>query len=409
MMKNIFTVSLSVFLLGLASVASATTIEGILDLAGRSIPENSITIDGALSGVVGKAFILDGSKSQDDGTMRTYLWRQVSGPIVTLSDPSALSLSVVPKVAGSYVFDLVATDATGLSTVVQKAALNIADAAAVTSKTSPISGDPDFDLLKIAPISVSIGDVNRDGSVEAVLNIAPRPATASSTKRGTPGVQISVGAKTTGDKTGQSDASAGLSVQIGDPDFDLLRIEIDSDGSDQVRAEVSAMGVTGGVRVRGWDPEKKEEIVGRPEETKTPADLKVYIEALTLSDAAIKGITLREGVAEIATSEPGKLFGFIPVSMSSNVAVDFNLKDTTADPVDVNVKLPWWSMFVKKSFSSSALEKELHTGLSGGIWQKVDNSDMPVSASMVARTLGFVSNVLKTKHDTAKNSVSNVR
>lgn len=63
--------------------------------------------------VVGQPFLLDATRSHDDGVVRTYDWTQVEGPFhFATEDPI---LSVVPTTAGTYKFDLVVTDDLGLS------------------------------------------------------------------------------------------------------------------------------------------------------------------------------------------------------------------------------------------------------------------------------------------------------
>lgn len=380
-------------------IVEAAAAKAVLEIEGRSIPENSIvapvsstiTVGGDLvvesgSTVVGKPFILDGTKSQDDGVIHTFVWKQVSGPIAKLSDPKALSLSVVPSVAGTYVFELVVTDATGLSSVSQRSTFTVdATGPAVRTKAPVSTGDPDFDLVKTAPAAPVVRDV-RDGTVDGVVPaILPKGEV---------------------DHRNDSDVSAGKGMNAGDPDFDLLRIDIGANDLDAFRDEVASPDRKAGVIVRGWDPEKKEEILAHPEAATTSAALKVYVEAVALHDAAITSVTVKEGVAEIVSEESGKLLWFIPVTMTSRVTIDLKIKDSTSDPV--SVRLPWWHIFVS-GVSPRDLDTELSTALEGAVWAKVDNSEAPTASAHAAFRLKTVSNVLKTKHDTAKNSIGNVR
>jgi hypothetical protein len=66
-------------------------------------------------------FVLDGSRSQDDGTIHTFTWRQVGGlPLRGLPVTSSAALvSVRPVVAGTYAFELSVTDDSGLSSSFQ--------------------------------------------------------------------------------------------------------------------------------------------------------------------------------------------------------------------------------------------------------------------------------------------------
>jgi hypothetical protein len=436
-MKNLTIVSTFIISLGLVNVAGAVTTEESLIIQGRSIPENSISIStspvsvgGDLTietgfGVVGKPFILDGTKSQDDGVVRTFIWRQVSGPTIALSSVSALKPTFTPSVAGTYVFELAVTDATGRSSVAQKSTFTVGNDAPVAKTTPPPpppspSGDPDFDLLKISPSPVSVGDLDRDGAVDVVTTKVPPPSPSPSS--GLTGSDSGVGeikAQTIPtvsnegrDRSKESDASAGKGsaderTAIGDPDFDLLNISVGGDDLEKFRTEVSSADTTKKVIVRGWDPEKKEEIVARPLEVKTTEDLKVYVEAVALSDAAIQDIRIKKDVIEVESREPGKLFGFIPVQMTRTVAVKFNLSDSSADPVDV--EFSWWHVFVKKSESRAELTKEINTELNLLKMEDMKRVRSESKISSYAATLRLISSVMKTKHDTVKNSISNVR
>lgn len=361
------------------------------------------------AGLVSKPFILDGTKSQDDGTVGFFLWRQVSGPLVELSNASALSLSVTPLVAGTYVFELVATDSAGLSSVVQRNEVTVGKEAP-QARTTPPTGDPDFDLLKVKSSS------GTSGSAEPVRSTKGFDASAGKGSiTGDPDFDL-LRAKSNDDRDDEKATKEDVdfysesddeSASIGDPDFDLLNIEISEDDLSQLRAEVSDTGEAKKVNVRGWDPEKKEEIIARPEDVETPKDLKVYLEAVALRDEAIERIAIKDERVVITSEEEGKLFGFIPVSISGQIVIDYKFEDSTED--QVKVKFPWWHVFVKKTISLDALETELSSGLDDFSWQKVDNSETSTEAGRISRAVGRVSNVLKTRHDTAKNSVSNIR
>jgi gliding motility-associated-like protein len=56
---------------------------------------------------------LNGSATDADGTIASYAWSKVSGPAATLSGQSTATLSLTGLVAGTYVFQLVATDDKG--------------------------------------------------------------------------------------------------------------------------------------------------------------------------------------------------------------------------------------------------------------------------------------------------------
>ena len=76
-------------------------------------PVAHIVVDQA--GAIGDSFVLVGSRSQDDGVIKAFSWRQVDGPRAVLSDTSSGTVSFVPAEAGTYVFELVVVDDQGLS------------------------------------------------------------------------------------------------------------------------------------------------------------------------------------------------------------------------------------------------------------------------------------------------------
>src|SRR5690606_4144060 len=95
-----------------------TVVITVLDLASPRAVRSQIQVNstddddnGAIN--VGETVILDGSLSAGTGPIaeRSYDWSQVSGPAVIFNDPTAAVQNIVPTVAGTYVFRLVASDA----------------------------------------------------------------------------------------------------------------------------------------------------------------------------------------------------------------------------------------------------------------------------------------------------------
>lgn len=260
----------------------------------------------------------------------------------------------------------------------------------------PPTGDPDFDLLRMATPPPSSGLRGSNSGVGEIK--AKTIPTVSNEGR---------------DRAkGESDASAGAGsagerTAIGDPDFDLLNISVGGNDLEKFRSEVSSTDTTKKVIVRGWDPVKKEEIIARPEEVETSEDLEVYVEAVALSDEAIKDIRIKKDVIEVESREPGKLFWFIPVQVTRTVAVNFNLKDSSADSIDV--KFSWWHVFVKKAESAADTKQEITTELNLLKMEDMKRVRSESTISAYAATLKTISSVMKTKHDTVKNSIGNIR
>ncbi|MDO8521603.1 MAG: hypothetical protein Q7S52_05805, partial [bacterium] len=344
----------------------------------------------------------------DPATGKVY--NAKTGELITQARYDAALRKIFYKDTDST-YGKVFTDTTGYVNLDLRGMVNTYTAPSASPIVQYNETNLDF-IKRTSPSSGSIGDVDRDGTLDKTTPSAPSSINEGNNENWDFDGKNTL--TTSGQKSGESIGDPDfdlLHVNIGDPDFDLLNINIGGDDLEKFRADVSNGDQANKVTVRGWDPEKKEEIVGKPEAVKTFEDLQVYIEAVALNDAAITGIEIRQGILELESREQGKLFGFIPIEMSSSVVVKFTLEDSTEDPVDV--KFPWWHIFVKKSYSPSVLEGELRADTTGAFdpskWEKIDNSEAPTDASRVARALGFISNIMKTKHDTVKNSIGNVR
>ena len=85
----------------------------VIDTVENRPPVAHIVVD--RTGTVGESFVLDGTRSEDDGVVKAYIWHQIDGPSVALSDSSSPTVSFVPTEAGTYVFELVVVDDQGLS------------------------------------------------------------------------------------------------------------------------------------------------------------------------------------------------------------------------------------------------------------------------------------------------------
>lgn len=67
----------------------------------------------AVSGVAGTAVTIAGQASDPDGDALSYLWSQVSGTSVTITNANAASASFTPAAAGTFVFKLTVADPLG--------------------------------------------------------------------------------------------------------------------------------------------------------------------------------------------------------------------------------------------------------------------------------------------------------
>lgn len=86
---------------------------------------------------------LNGSGSDADGTVTTYLWEKVSGPSATLAGANTNTLSLSNLLVGSYVFRLTVTDNNG-STGISQTTVTVLP---VATNQSPVAdAGPDFNL-----------------------------------------------------------------------------------------------------------------------------------------------------------------------------------------------------------------------------------------------------------------------
>lgn len=253
-------------------------------------------------GVVGKPFVLDGSRSIDDGMISSFRWRQVSGPTVRLSNASAATLSVTPTVAGTYVFDLVVTDATGLSSKVRSEKFIIGDEPPVDATGATVTARP------------------QKGSTDALLEI---------------------------------DTIKGESAEGKDPEQPPL----------EVAAEPEAVMPDFSILLGGG---------GSSEEGRAKAE-EILLQGMQDEGMPAEQVSLNFEKIKAKVVQPVKLFGVIPMSVRAEVEID-------ADE-NVKVRFPWWT------FLASGRNE----------------------ASLGARVFTAVSHVLRTKHDTLKNSIGNIR
>lgn len=98
----------------------------------------------------------------------------------------------------------------------------------------------------------------------------------------------------------------------------------------------------------------------------------VFVTEMKSADATIESISFNYEKIQVKTSQSVKLFGVIPTVVSTIVEID--------SAANVKVQLPWWAVFASGK-----------------------------DESVGDRIFSSVSNVLKTKHDTAKNSIGNIR
>ena len=261
-------------------------------------------------------------------------------------------------------------------------------------KPSPTpSGDPDFDLLKIAPTQTNPmykdDGVKGDNPMYEGKNVKPIPPPTGEAKKGNVEMQWKV--------------EEGEKLSPNKPELD---IKDDDDDGDSVPTKDEDIDIAvSKVIVRGWDPKKKEEFMTeRKEATEVHSkqELEHFAQGVLLDDEQIVEVQFNPKEISVSYEAEGKLLWFIPVSYSEQVGAR---GETENDEVTFEVEEPWWAFLVSEDDDDDAIAEEAKKKHKES--HRIESWSWGVSNS--ARLLGTISNVLKTKHDTAKNSVGNIR
>lgn len=161
------------------------------------------------------------------------------------------------------------------------------------------------------------------------------------------------------------------------------------------------------VTVRGWDVQKKEEFFAsaptRPEEVTDVVALEKFATRAVMQDDWLESVAFEEEKVVVEVASRGKLFWVIPVSFTQTIEVDSRPDVVLAERV--KVRMPWYSFLVAKDDAARGIAVATTESMGKDHEKWTDIS----SVSLRARLFGTVADVLKTKHDTAKNSVGNVR
>ena len=322
--------------------------------------------------IVGQKIVLDGTKNYGAGTSQKVYWKQVSGPKAELKDAESLKASFVPKASGTYVFELVATDARGNEATQQKIGLS------VSSKPTETTGGTE-------DINIGIGEQKGESGGQ----------NSTSSKGGNVEFEWKV-------EEGESGAPE---------ETDDVREKDEEDSDDEGRANDRLINAgpkddwpTGGISVAAGDvngltDDEKEERLEKVKtwaEARSGQELQNFAQGVLLRDAQVKGVKIKENLLEIESVETGKFFWLVPVQMAAKVEVIFNSSGHTLDKV--KVKFPWWHIFVRKNGGAGGLESELNAELEGQQWESLNETEFEEEAARISQALNLISNILKIKH-----------
>lgn len=132
----------------------------------------------------------------------------------------------------------------------------------------------------------------------------------------------------------------------------------------------------------------------------TPEDLGLFGAKLSDDDPNIAEVEIEDGVVSIDYLEPAKLFGFIPFGLRTTAVGDVDADGAT----EVKVKFPWYHIFAKKLIPIDDIEAGIKAEL-----EQFELTRLQTLHAQMAKMLQTISEVMKTKHDTVKNSIGNIR
>lgn len=139
------------------------------------------------------------------------------------------------------------------------------------------------------------------------------------------------------------------------------------------------------VQVRGWDPDKKEAILGK-------------IQATLENNPEIKMADVDEDSVEIKYSAPGKFLGLFPMNFNLNVSADSEAR--------VKVKFPWHRFLLKTEFSNTA---ELLNGVFQHNQTDLEFLKSKASEDRQVEIFITISNSLKIMHEMSKSIIGNIK
>ncbi len=181
-------------------------------------------------------------------------------------------------------------------------------------------------------------------------------------------------------------------------------------GTEDINIGVGESSLKGGISVatgdvNGLTEEEKQEFLLRVKEhveVRSAQELENFAKGVLLGDENIESVEIDDGKIEVRYRISAKLFGFI----ESGIPVRARVESDTESEGAVSVRFPWYRFLfsIPDEVGRDNLETSLGTELSGMVFLGTESGD-----TQRARVLQTISNVLKTRHDTAKNSVNNIR
>jgi hypothetical protein len=201
-----------------------------------------------------------------------------------------------------------------------------------------------------------------------------------------------------GKESGEKGGTEDINIGVG---------ELQESKVNKIDAITVKQSIKGGVSVAAGDvnglteEEKREFLASVKEhaEVQSGQDLENFAKGVLLDNEDIEELSAEDTSVVVKHRTHGKLFGFIPLTLWQEVKVETE----GAEAGRVKLKLPWYAFLVAMDVTPEDLEAEI------GKHEKWFKSNANAGLSVHAAIFTSISNVLKTRHDTAKNSVGNIR
>ena len=150
--------------------------------------------------------------------------------------------------------------------------------------------------------------------------------------------------------------------------------------------------------IRGWDEKKKSdflETVKEYSQVKSGQDLENFAKGVLLKDEKVKSIQADEEKVEMEYKMPARFLGIFSASLAARAKI--------ARDGSVKVAYPWYSFLFKKLVAANDIKSEAEASL-----PEVGDEALVLfkKRALMIKTL---SSIMKTKHDTVKNSIGNIR
>ncbi len=219
------------------------------------------------------------------------------------------------------------------------------------------------------------------------------------------GGDVDVVADTTIKPEENADTSVDTEVDVkteegGKTETETADSDADKKEDREVSAEAESSITVRASEVRGWNPEKKAEVLGATlthSEVRSEEDLSNFAASVVMNDENIDSIEVEGDEIDVVYAFPAKFLGFIKTTIHAHVTVAAK----AGSEERVKVKFPWLAFLYKvdDNVKSLALTEAIDVQLQNQV-----QAETATDASVRADVLDVVSAALRVKHDVLVNA-----